>query len=308
MKKLLIPLLIFLSLLTSCDSSNQNNASNINNNSNKETINNNFDTPSNINEVDSQKLINETKDYILNGQQDKPEALKLKWSKSFLNEADLNSLYKDFLSSGTKNDIEAFAKYITENAPILNNWQELFKKDVYDSYQEKIINIKPLEDDLYEGYIIKDGIETPYVIVSSRTGYYHGTSSSLLNENNTSSITSNKEYYIDQLNKLESELKETQDERYSSPVTLDLIENANYEYKIWDDKLNEIYSIIIKELPNDKANELIQEELFWIEMRDEKGDAEAKKNEGGSIAPLNRIMSFIESTKDRCYDLVNNYM
>lgn len=176
MKKLIIPLLISLSLLTSCDSSNQNNSSNINNNSNKETINNNFDTPSNIDEVDNQKLINETKDYI------------------------------------------------------------------------------------------------------------------------------------DQLNKLESELKETEDERYSSPVTLDLIEAANDEYKIWDDKLNEIYSVIIKDLPNDKANELIQEELVWIEIRDEKGDAEAKKNEGGSIAPLNRIMSFIESTKERCYDLVNKYM
>lgn len=51
----------------------------------------------------------------------------------------------------------------------------MFKKDVYETYKEDIVNIKHLEGDLYEGYIMNNGKEVPYVVVSQRTGYYHGT-------------------------------------------------------------------------------------------------------------------------------------
>lgn len=115
------------------------------------------------------------KDYIINGQESKSEVNKIKWSETFLNQVDINSLYKQYISNGGKaDDLEEFAKYITSNAPIIKNWKELFEKDLYNKYEEKVVRLEHLEGDLYQAYIKKDGKEVPYVVVSSRTGYFHG--------------------------------------------------------------------------------------------------------------------------------------
>ncbi|WP_238916620.1 hypothetical protein [Clostridium sp. YIM B02555] len=114
-------------------------------------------------------------DYIINGQENKSESQKLKWSKTFLNKIDIDSLFKQYTENkGNADDIEGFATYITKNAPVLSNWQDLFKKDLYDTYGENVVKIKHLENDLYQAYIEKDGLQVPYVVVSSKTGYFHG--------------------------------------------------------------------------------------------------------------------------------------
>ena len=120
-------------------------------------------------------MVINVKDYILNGQGDKPEALKLKWSKTFLEQVDFKTMYDNYLAEGgNSDDIEAFAKYITLYAPIQSNWEELFKKDLYDIYGENLVRVEQLEGDSYQAYINVDGKEVPYVVVSSRTGYFHG--------------------------------------------------------------------------------------------------------------------------------------
>jgi hypothetical protein len=127
--------------------------------------------------VHSENNITEkVKNYIVNGQENKPEAQKLKWSKTFLNHLDIESLYKQYIDSGKgkTSDLESFANYMTLNAPIQTNWKELFEKDLYDTYGEKVAKIEHLNDDLYQAYIIKDSLKIPYVVVSSRTGYFHG--------------------------------------------------------------------------------------------------------------------------------------
>lgn len=63
---------------------------------------------------------------------------------------------------------------MTLNAPISNEWKDLFEKDLYDTYGEKVVRLEPLKDDLYQAYVVKDGSEVPYVVVSSKTGYFHG--------------------------------------------------------------------------------------------------------------------------------------
>ncbi|MBS5883955.1 hypothetical protein [Clostridium sp.] len=124
-----------------------------------------------VNEDISEKV----KYYIINGQSNKSEAEKIKWSKTFLNEVDIKSLYDQYISTGgNADDLEKFASYMTLNAPIINNWEELFKKDLYDIYGEKVVRLEHLENDMYEAYIKKDGAEVPYVVVSARTGYFHG--------------------------------------------------------------------------------------------------------------------------------------
>lgn len=122
-----------------------------------------------------QNIAEKVKNYIISGQENKPEAQKIKWSKTFLNRVDIESLYKKYIDNGGRaDDLESFANYMTLNAPIPSDWQELFKKDLYEEYGEKVVKIEHLKDDLYQAYIEKNGSQIPYVVVSSRTGYFHG--------------------------------------------------------------------------------------------------------------------------------------
>nr|WP_207733766.1 hypothetical protein [Clostridium sp. 1001275B_160808_H3] len=153
----------------SSDTSKEKDAEEISNN-NSEIEN------SSSEEVTINGDINEkVKNYITNGQSNKSEAEKIKWSKTFLNEVNIESLYDQYISDGgNADDIEKFANYMTLNAPISDNWEELFKKDLYDIYREKVVKLEHLENDFYQAYINKDGVEVPYVVVSARTGYFHG--------------------------------------------------------------------------------------------------------------------------------------
>lgn len=148
-------------------------------NLNSEVSSNNVEIQNNDIPLNSDTNLNDmainVKDYILNGQGDKPEALKLKWSNTFLEQVDFKTMYDNYLAEGgISDDIEAAAKYITLYAPIQSNWEELFKKDLYDIYEKKIVKVEYLEGDLYQAYINVDGKEAPYVVISSRTGYFHG--------------------------------------------------------------------------------------------------------------------------------------
>lgn len=148
----------------------QKNQANTNNNQKKPDTANTKDNTSTENNITEK-----TKQYILNGQENKSEAQKIKWSKTFLDKVDIENLYKQYKATGGKaNDLESFAKYITKNAPIRDDWQELFKKDFYAKYNEKVVSLKPLENDSYQAYVMKDGAKVPYVVVSARTGYFHG--------------------------------------------------------------------------------------------------------------------------------------
>lgn len=114
-------------------------------------------------------------DYIINGQGNIPESDKIKWSKTFLKQVDIESLYKQYIANGgNANDLKQFAIYMTQNAPIPSNWEALFEKDLYDAFGEKVARLEHLQGDLYQAYVVKDGSEVRYVVVSSRTGYFHG--------------------------------------------------------------------------------------------------------------------------------------
>ena len=209
MKKFLICFLLSTILLTGCLLSNsKDSGKNIDNNSDKtisenstniskkdtseeekantsdenNTISestNTTDENSNIEDTDdtSNEIIDidkEVKNYILNEQGNIPKAQKIKWSERFLNKVNINDMYNKYLSNGgVENDIKAFATFMTQNVTPPDNWQELFEQDLYDKYGEKVTKLEHLQDDLYQSYIEKYGSEIPYVVVSSKTGYFH---------------------------------------------------------------------------------------------------------------------------------------
>ena len=56
----------------------------------------------------------------------------------------------------------------------MNDWKEVFEKDLYSKYGQKVVRYKYIQDDMYQAYIISNDKEVPYVGVSSRTGNFHG--------------------------------------------------------------------------------------------------------------------------------------
>ena len=97
---------------------------------------------------------------------------------------------------------------------------------------------------------------------------------------------------------------------YEDEIEIDLL-NDDYnkdEYKQWDDILNEIYSLLEEQLSQEDMDKLRAEEIEWINSKESKSKEAADEYKGGTIAPYMAISSSIDSTRKRCYELVNQYM
>ncbi|MGM9977761.1 MAG: lysozyme inhibitor LprI family protein [Clostridium sp.] len=114
-----------------------------------------------------------------------------------------------------------------------------------------------------------------------------------------------KEEYLKKLDSLDEYLKTSVNEGIT---TIEMKEAENTRYKSWDDMLNDIYNLLKTQLTEDEMKKLQEEEIEWIKYRDETAENEAKKFEGGTLQPIAYISSLTETTKNRCYELVNNYM
>lgn len=55
-------------------------------------------------------------------------------------------------------------------------------------------------------------------------------------------------------------------------------------------------------------DKLREEEIEWINSKESKSKEAADEYKGGTIAPYMAISSSIDSTRKRCYELVNQYM
>ena len=55
-------------------------------------------------------------------------------------------------------------------------------------------------------------------------------------------------------------------------------------------------------------DKLRAEEIEWINSKESKSKEAADEYKGGTIAPYMAISSSIDSTRKRCYELVNQYM
>lgn len=128
---------------------------------------------------------------------------------------------------------------------------------------------------------------------------------SSLNESNSDS---KKNMYLQKLNELETKLDLELKDKYASPKTKDMTEAASEEFVQWDNMLNEIYSKLEEELSKEDMNKLRDGELDWINNKDLKSKEARDKYKGGSIAPYMELSSLIDSTKKRCYELVNEYI
>ncbi|HWR18123.1 MAG TPA: hypothetical protein VN608_00735, partial [Clostridia bacterium] len=103
-------------------------------------------------------MAQKTRDFILVGQTDRPEAGQYHWTEEFLNLLDMESLYADYITSGGEaDDVEKFTAYITQNAPVPENWKEMFEAAFAEAYGLKIVKYELIQDTFYQVYVELDG-------------------------------------------------------------------------------------------------------------------------------------------------------
>jgi uncharacterized protein YecT (DUF1311 family) len=118
-----------------------------------------------------------------------------------------------------------------------------------------------------------------------------------------------KTEYLNKLDNIQKELDVMPDKKDSDKGVTNAMKNYyGVSYEKYDDALNEIYSLLKKELSPEDMKELKAEQVKWIEQKEAKAEKERLKYEGGTFENVAWYISLYESTKDRCYELVNEYM
>ncbi|WP_411681096.1 lysozyme inhibitor LprI family protein [Clostridium thailandense] len=124
-------------------------------------------------------------------------------------------------------------------------------------------------------------------------------------KDNTDKVSKKQEYKI-KLDTIGVELKKL--DIKDSGTTADMREAANERYKKWDSALNEIYGVLRGELSSSDMKKLQNEEIQWISDRDAKAKKASSEMKGGTMESVIYVNSLADTTKQRCYELVEKYM
>lgn len=117
---------------------------------------------------------------------------------------------------------------------------------------------------------------------------------------------SKKQEYRTKLDIIGVELKKL--DIKDSGTTADMRSAANERYKKWDAALNEIYGVLKGDLSSSDMKKLQNEEIQWISDRDAKAKKTSSEMKGGTMESVIYVNSLADTTKQRCYELVEKYM
>lgn len=112
--------------------------------------------------------------------------------------------------------------------------------------------------------------------------------------------------YEKKLKELDAQLKKMKESEVD-PNTDSYKNMAEYEYRLWDGELNRIYQGILKYMTTEEAEALRAEEREWIKKRDAGAYKAISKYNGGTIESLEYAASLAASSRERAYELLENY-
>ncbi|MEQ7805743.1 hypothetical protein C2I27_14360 [Priestia megaterium] len=121
---------------------------------------------------------------------------------------------------------------------------------------------------------------------------------------NSPATTSKKEEYVYKLNHTKDMLEVSA----NSESDFERKQQYGQNYQLWDGLLNEIYGVLKTQLSASEMNKLQAEQRQWIKSRDAAAQATFDEEGGGTLSQAEQVRTLWEVTRDRCYDLVNNYM
>ena len=117
---------------------------------------------------------------------------------------------------------------------------------------------------------------------------------------------SKKQQYKTKLDNIEIALQSLKEK--DAGTTLEMRQAAGERFKQWDAALNEIYNVLKGQLSPSDMKKLQSEEIQWLSNRDSKAKKESLEMEGGTLEPLIYTSSLQDTTRKRCYELVEKYM
>jgi uncharacterized protein YecT (DUF1311 family) len=123
----------------------------------------------------------------------------------------------------------------------------------------------------------------------------------------TNDTNSLKAEYLKKLNDKKKEMEEMRNHPIDD-TTFALKKVEGDLYDIWDGLLNEIYGVLKQQLPSEEMDQLRKEQREWIKYRDANAKEASLKYEGGTMEQLEYVAVVNNLTKERCFELVEQYM
>ena len=128
-------------------------------------------------------------------------------------------------------------------------------------------------------------------------------------KNMVTKIEGRKTEFIERLDNIQKEIDALPEKKDSDAGITNAMKNYyGIAYEMYDKELNDIYVLLQKELSSEVMDVLEQEEIKWIEEKEKAAKEESLKYKGGTFEFVADKISLYQSTKNRCYELVNNYM
>jgi uncharacterized protein YecT (DUF1311 family) len=127
--------------------------------------------------------------------------------------------------------------------------------------------------------------------------------------NTVTKIEVKRKEFLERLDNIQKELDALPEKKDSDAgITSAMRSYYGRSYDMYDKALNEIYSLLKKQLSAEVMKNLQAEQIEWIKQKETLANKEAAQYRGGTFEFVAYNVSLFQSTKERCYELVNKYM
>jgi uncharacterized protein YecT (DUF1311 family) len=124
-----------------------------------------------------------------------------------------------------------------------------------------------------------------------------------------SKIEGRRKEFLEKLDNIQKELDSLPVKKDSDAgITNAMRSYYGISYDMYDKAINEIYTLLKNQLSSETMKTLQAEQIKWIKQKEADANKEASQFKGGTFEFVAFNSSLYESTKKRCYELVNNYM
>jgi len=259
----------------------------------------------------------------------KADLLKFEYINQSIDAGDLESaleeaetlLSKDVLVIGLRKPLEKLVDTVKKNQAISNkvasHIAEIDKSVDAQNYQEAQLSISELQNS-QEAEIVMEQFREKLVQLEQRletelekqkvsTALETAISTPSVPDKISTGLVSQREEYIRKLETILEGLSDL-DYLFVDGTTMDMKKAEGERFIRWDDALNEIYSVLKKQLSEKEMNELRQKQREWIKYRDLTASTNAAEFVGGTFETLTYTGTLANLTHERCYELVYLYM
>lgn len=127
--------------------------------------------------------------------------------------------------------------------------------------------------------------------------------------NTVTKIEGRRSEFIEKLDNIQEEVDSLPIKKHSDAGATNAIRSYyGILYDMYDKELNEIYVLLKEQLSPETMQNLQNEQIKWIEEKESAANKAADQYKGKTLEFVEFNSSLYQSTKDRCYELVNTYM